>query len=74
MASLGLLLLRGEDGVERDLVGAAMWAMLSIQHEPGGMGEQLLAAMSPHLTPEQMEQAQARAAAWKRTTKMLEWS
>jgi TPR repeat protein len=73
MASLGLLLLRSEAGVERDLVEAAKWAMLSIQYEPGGVGEQLLATLSPHLTPEQMAEANARAASWKRTTKLLDW-
>jgi TPR repeat protein len=73
MASLSLLLMRGEAGVPRDLVEAAMWAMLSIQHEPGGMGEQLLATVSPHLTPQQLGAANDRASNWKRTTKMLEW-
>jgi hypothetical protein len=65
--------MRGGEGLEPDPVEAAKWAMLSIQHEPNGMGDQLLATLSPLLSPDQLAEANARAAAWKRTTKMLEW-
>ena len=70
MFSAGLALLQRPNP---DLVRAAMWAILSVRHVPGGQGAKLLDHVAPQLTPVQMEEAKARAASWKREPKTMAW-
>ncbi len=51
-------------GVARDNVGAYQWALLATQHGTEQCGR-TLQTLASQMTPEQIEQAQARAAAWK---------
>jgi TPR repeat protein len=73
MYSLGLLFLRDE-GIPQDLVEAAMWATLSVRHDPDGDGKKLLDTVTQHLTPEQLEESRARAKRWKREPKSIRWN
>ena len=70
MFSAGLALLQM---TPPDLVRAAMWAILSINHVPDGPGRKLLDNVLPQMTPSQMEEAKARAASWKREPKTMAW-
>ncbi len=72
MYSLGLLLLRGED-VGPDPVEAGKWALLAAQGDASAEVQTLLHVITQHLTPGQVEQAQARAAAWTREEKTVRW-
>jgi TPR repeat protein len=73
MYSLGLLLLRGE-GLGADPVEAGKWALLAAQGDASPEVHQLLDVVTQQLTPQQVEEAQARAASWNRESKTVRWS
>ena len=70
MFSAGLALLQM---TPPDLVRAATWAILSINHVPDGPGQKILDHIAPQMTKAQMEEAKARAASWKRESKTMAW-
>ena len=73
MYSLGLLLLRGE-GMESDPVEAGKWALLAAQGDTSAEVRTLLDVITQQLTPQQVEEAQARAASWTREEKTVRWT
>ena len=73
MYSLGLLLLRGE-GMESDPVEAGKWALLAAQGDASAEVRTLLDVITQQLTPQQVEEAQARAASWTREEKSVRWT
>jgi uncharacterized protein len=73
MYSLGLLLLRGES-IEPDPIEAGKWALLSAQGDASPEVRTLLDVVTQQLTPEQVEEAQVRAANWTREEKVVRWT
>lgn len=56
-----------------DPLTALVWGLLSERYCPQGQGRALVERMSARLTPEDIAEAQRRAAAWKRADKTMAW-
>jgi TPR repeat protein len=69
MVSLAYLLMS-----EGDLVGAAQWTFLVLQHEPEGQGQKLLDLLKSRLPVEALIDAEKRATRWRRKPIEIDWS
>jgi TPR repeat protein len=69
MVSLAYLLMG--DG---DLVGAAQWTFLVLQHDPGGPGQKLLDLLKSRLPVEALIDAEKRATEWRRKPVEIDWT
>jgi TPR repeat protein len=59
---------------EGDLVGAAQWTFLVLQHDPDGPGQKLLDLLKSRLPVEALIDAEKRATQWRRIPIEIDWN
>lgn len=62
--TLGMMYLRGNGGLPRDLVSAYTWLSIASSHSGVAGGGMTLERVASRMTPDELEEAQARVRAW----------
>ena len=63
---LGMMYLRGDGGLPEDLVSAYTWLSIASSHSGVAGGGTTIERLASRMTPDELEEAQARVLAWNR--------